>query len=167
LNTPTVRTDAAVALWSAALHPAHCPHCHASFLVPDNAGVPMCPNCLAARLEPQPTLEHDAPPELIVPFVVPAPTISANLERWLRGIPFKHASLNLRALNTRLARVFMPLYLADVSVWGVWQAQMGFDYLVASSEERYDGKAWVTQRVNETRIRWESRANMKIFLHPH
>lgn len=158
MNVQTARAAEPITAWGAALLPAHCPHCHAAFRVPDSLGMPLCPNCLAAHLEPQPALEHDASPELIVPFVVPALTISANLERWLRDIPFKHATLNVRDLNTRLVRVFMPLYLADASIWGVWQAQMGFDYLVASTEERFDGKGWVTHRVNETRIRWESRA---------
>jgi hypothetical protein len=65
--------------------------------------------------------------------------------------------MNPRALHARLTRVLLPLYLADASVWGTWQAQVGFDYLVASSEERFDGKTWVSQRVNETRVRWEPR----------
>lgn len=142
----------------ASLHPAHCGTCRAAFLVPANAGAPLCPNCLAARLEPIPALERDAPPELVLPFQVAEATLNANLERWLRDIPFKPASLRLASLRARLTRVFIPMYLADASVWGAWSAQMGFDYLVASSEERYNGGQWVTRRLNETRTRWEPRA---------
>lgn len=145
------------AAWGAR-HPAHCMNCNAGFLVPSNAGAPVCPNCLAARLEPLPALEADAPPELVVPFSVSDATFNANVERWLRDVPFKPASLNVNALRGRRVRVFIPLYLADASAFGAWQAQMGFDYLVASSEERFDGNSWVTQRLNETRVRWESRA---------
>ncbi|HZQ10152.1 MAG TPA: hypothetical protein VFD70_26480 [Anaerolineae bacterium] len=144
--------------WNAALHPAHCPNCRASFLVPASAGAPLCPNCLAARLEPLPALERDAPPELIVPFSVPDATLRANVERWLRDVPFKPPTLNSQALEKSRVAVFLPLYLADTSVWGAWQAQMGFDYLVASSEERFNGNGWATHRVNETRTRWEARA---------
>src|SRR5581483_5412363 len=145
------------AAWGA-MHPAHCKNCRADFLVPSHAGAPMCPNCLAARLEPIPALQADAPPELVVPFAVSDATLHANLERWLRDIPFKPASLNPKALRAQLTRVFIPMYLADASAFGTWQAQMGFDYLVASSEERFDGSGWVTQRLNETRVRWEPRA---------
>lgn len=144
--------------WGAGLHPAHCGACRAAFLVPANAGAPLCPNCLAARLEPIPALERDAPPELLVPFHVADATLNANLERWLREVPFKPASLRLDALHARLTRVFIPMYLADASVWGAWSGQMGFDYLVASSEEHYDGGQWVSRRLNETRTRWEPRA---------
>jgi len=145
------------AAWGA-MHPAHCNNCRAGFLVPSNAGAPMCPNCLAARLKPLPALQADAPPELVLVFSLSDAALDANLDRWLRDIPFKPASLNTRALRGRRVRVFIPLYLADASAYGTWQAQMGFDYLVASSEERFDGSAWVTQRLNETRVRWEPRA---------
>ncbi len=141
-----------------AMHPAHCKNCHAAFLVPPQAGAPNCPNCFAARLEPMPALQADAPPELVIPFAVSDATLNANLERWLREIPFKPASLNLRALQKNLVRVFLPMYLADARAYGTWTSQMGFDYLVASSEERFDGTSWVTQRLNETRVRWEPRA---------
>lgn len=144
--------------WDEGLHPAHCGNCHAAFRVPASAGAPVCPNCLAARLEPIPALERDAPPELILPFHVAEATLNANLERWLRDIPFRPASLRLAALRRRLMPIFIPMYLADASVWGAWSGQMGFDYLVASSEERYNGGQWVTQRLNETRTRWEPRA---------
>ncbi len=144
--------------WSSALHPTHCAKCRATFLIPSNAGAPFCPNCFAARLEPIPQLERAAAPELILPFTVADATRDANLERWQRDIPFKARSLNLKELHARLTRVFLPMYLADASVWGTWSAQMGFDYLVASSEERYNSGQWVTQRINETRIRWETRA---------
>lgn len=144
--------------WGVALFGASCPHCGASFLVPADAGAPVCPNCLAARLEPQPLQEHDLPPELVLPFTISDALLSANLERWQRAIPFRPATLNPRDLSRHLVRLYLPLYLADARVWGTWRAQMGFDYLVASSEERYDGKGWVTQRLNETRVRWEARA---------
>lgn len=150
--------SASIQEWGTVLHPTYCSHCHAAFLVPANAGAPQCPNCFAARLEPIPALAQDKPPELIVPFSVAPATLNANLERWLRDIPFKSATLNVNALQTRLTPIFLPVYLADASVWGSWNAQMGFDYLVASSEERYNGGQWVTQRLNETRIRWEPRA---------
>lgn len=144
--------------WGASLHPAHCKNCRAAFLVPANAGAPLCANCLAARLEPLPALAYNAPPEMLVPFSVADVTLNANLERWRREIPFKPASLDLNALRARLTRVFVPMYLGDASMWGAWNAQMGFDYLVASSEERYSEGKWVTQRFNETRVRWEPRA---------
>lgn len=140
------------------MYPAHCKQCHAAFLAPASAGAPVCPNCLAARLEPLPALQADALPELVIPFAVSDATLNANLERWLRDIPFKPASLNTNALRAKLTRVFLPMYLADARAYGAWQAQMGFDYLVASSEERFDGAQWVTQRLNETRVRWEPRA---------
>lgn len=144
--------------WGVSLYPSHCARCHAEFLVPPDAGAPICPNCLTARLEPIPSLRHAVPPELIVPFSAADATLNANLERWRRDVPFKSASLGLSALRKQLTAVYVPMYLADASVWGSWNAQMGFDYLVASSEERYSSGGWVSQRVNETRIRWEPRA---------
>lgn len=147
-----------VSAWGVPMHPAHCARCLAEFLVPPNAGAPVCPNCLEARLEPIPALEHVAPPELILPFAVADATLAANLERWRRDIPFKPASLTLDALRKQMMPVYVPMYLADTSVWGTWNAQMGFDYLVASSEERFNSGQWVSQRINETRVRWEPRA---------
>lgn len=144
--------------WGLELHAAQCANCRSEFLVAPNAGAPICPGCLAARLEPIPALEHTEPPELILPFSVADATLDANLERWRRDIPFKPASLELAALRKQLMPVYVPMYLADASVWGTWDAQMGYDYLVASSEERYSNGQWVSQRINETRTRWEPRA---------
>ncbi len=140
------------------LYAAHCTNCRAGFYVPPNAGAPYCPNCFATRLKPIPALVHDEAPELVIPFRINETTLAANLERWLRDIPFKDSSLHVSALRKRMMRVYLPMYLADARVWGTWSAQMGFDYLVASSEERYLKGEWITKRMNETRIRWEPRA---------
>ncbi len=139
-------------------HAAHCKNCRAGFYLPSHAGAPFCPNCFGARLEPIPAFAQDAAPELVIPFTVNETILAANLERWARDIPFQHSSLNWNALRARVTRVYLPMYLADARVWGTWRAQVGFDYLVASSEERYQNAQWVTQRINETRIRWEPRA---------
>jgi hypothetical protein len=51
------------------------------------------------------------------------------------------------------------MWLVDGRVVGAWQARMGFDYQVESSQERFqEDRGWQTQRLIETRVRWEPRA---------
>jgi hypothetical protein len=80
-----------------------------------------------------------------------------RIKDWLKGIWFRPKELDPNLLSRRANRTFIPLWLVDGTITGTWQAQMGYDYEVASSQERYQDGIWKTRNVRETRIRWEAR----------
>jgi hypothetical protein len=118
----------------------------------------LCPACFSSQLEPQPTVIRPEPPELILAYEVTPTQVRENFNRWLKGVWLRPKELNPAVLTHRLTRTFVPMWLVDCKLSGQWQAQMGFDYQVASSQEVYRGSSWTTRKLTETRIRWEPRA---------
>jgi hypothetical protein len=61
-------------------------------------------------------------------------------------------------LAGRLRRYWIPLWLVDADVAGVWRADVGYDYEVVSYQDRYSDRAgWRAEEVSEKRVRWEPR----------
>jgi hypothetical protein len=146
------------ALWGVALQPAGCPRCGRVFLVPAQRLGVRCPACAAAALAAQPARLRLEPPELAVPFRATASGLSAALDEWTRAVWLRPKDLSVSVLGARLVPLYVPMWLVDAEVSGNWQAQAGYDYQVASANEHFQDGRWSTQRVTETRIRWEPRA---------
>lgn len=144
--------------WEQPLQPAHCPKCDVAHLIPAGMKTALCPACFNARLEPQPTVIRPEPPELILDYTLTPAQARQHLQAWLKGVWLRPKELDPGLLTQRLTRTFIPLWLIDGKVTGTWQAQMGYDYQVASSQEVYRGGGWTTRKLTETRIRWEPRA---------
>jgi hypothetical protein len=96
---------------------------------------------------------------LVVPFTLTAEELAANIGRFSQGIPFPPVDLNADSLSRRLQRIFLPVWLVDVSVRANWQGEVGFNYEVVSHQEKYSQSqgGWKSQAVTETRVRWEPR----------
>jgi hypothetical protein len=144
-------------LWGRTLQPAHCPNCEVTHLIPDILEDTLCPACFSERLERQPSVIRQEPPELMVNFEIAPDQVKVRLKEWVKGIWFRPNELDPDLLEKRLNRTFIPLWLVDGKITGTWQAQMGYDYEVASSQETYQNGTWRTRKVSETRIRWEAR----------
>jgi hypothetical protein len=135
-----------------------CPRCKEAHLVPEEDVPPRCPFCLQGPVEPQPTLLPEEPPEQVLPYKVSKSRLGAILEGWSKGIWFRPRDLRASVLSQRARRYLVPLWLVDGQVEATWRADVGFDYQVVSSQERYrDGAGWSSQKVQETRVRWEPR----------
>jgi hypothetical protein len=148
-------------VWDVQLHILGCQHCGVAHLVPASWELSRCPACLRERLESQPVRWRREPPELLVPFEssLTDRRLSKNVERWLRGVWLRPDELRADLLLSRLRRVFVPMWLVDATVVGHWSAQMGYDYQVESTLERFEeGRGWRSRRLEETRTRWEPRA---------
>lgn len=149
--------------WERPLQAAVCEHCDWRYLVPAERPLGRCPHCfravlvpLADEVEGLPTVR---PPEFVVPFEASRESLAKRVEAFADGIPFPPQDLKPEALDSRLEEVYVPTWLVDVEVEGLWEAEAGFDYEVVSHEERYDDRqgGWSTREVTETRIRWEPR----------
>jgi hypothetical protein len=80
------------------------------------------------------------------------------LRAWLRGVWLRPADLRVQRLLSRMRQVYLPMWLLDGRIVGAWQAQVGFDYQVESTRERFkDDAGWAVQRLTETQVRWEPR----------
>ncbi len=117
----------------------------------------LCPACFGARLETQPTVIRPEPPEIILDFTITPTQIRTRFDDWLKGVWLRPKELASGVLVQRVTRTFIPMWLVDGKISGNWQAQMGYDYEVASSQEVFRNGRWTTRRVTETRIRWEPR----------
>jgi hypothetical protein len=145
------------ARWGVRLQPAGCAACQQAFLVrPDSLGI-LCPNCGQSQLENQDALLRPEPPELLVPFEKQRSELLPVLQNFTRGVWLHTPDFTPHSLHSRLAPVYWPMWLVDSGVEGSWQAEVGFDYQVKSSQESYTGAGWQTQSTTETRIRWEPR----------
>jgi hypothetical protein len=136
----------------------HCSACGWTFQVGGDgaASAGRCPHCWQVELSPAAPIE--APPiEQVVPFSAPQAALDAAITSFAQGIPSRPMDLDPARLRERMRAIALPVYLVDADVKATWQAQAGFAYEVASHREHTTGAGWQTQRVHETRLRWEPR----------
>ena len=158
-------TDVA-AVWGVGLTAVHCARCGEAHLVPEHAlsnvegdAVPSrCPFCLQGPVAPQPAYLREESPEQVLPHSVSKQKLAGMLERWMQGVRFRPDEFKAEVLMRRARRYFVPLWLVDGRVEGVWRADVGFDYQAVSYQDRYsEGRGWSSQEVKEGRVRWEPR----------
>ncbi|MGD8814634.1 MAG: hypothetical protein PVI78_09185 [Anaerolineales bacterium] len=172
-ETPQNISSSPSSNWGAELIAATCEHCDWSFLLPQNASESICPHCYQGRVSPigkaVEELPHNHPPELVVPFSVSSEVVTDHLEKFVRSIPFAPKDLRLSNLQQRLRRIFIPMWLVDVSISATWQSEAGFDYDVVSFQDQYADRqgGWSEQRVTENRIRWEPRLGKMARTYPN
>lgn len=151
------------AAWGKDLDTATCGHCDWNFLLPSDDPEPVCPHCFQAKLErigeAAAELPYRHPPELLAPPSISQTQLNLSLEKFARGIPFAPNDLSPQILTDRLQRVFIPMWLVDADVNASWQSEVGFNYDVVSHQDRFSDSrgGWTSERVTETRIRWEPR----------
>lgn len=128
-----------------------CDTCDARFRA-DGIGA-VCPACGQGALAG--AEGGDGEPELAIAYATTAKGVSKSLADYAGGIWFPTADLS--EIPGRVVQVWWPRWLVDAAIDGTWEAQAGFDYEVASTQEVYSG-GWTTREVTDTRIRWEPRA---------
>ncbi|MFN2271393.1 MAG: hypothetical protein ACK2US_11185 [Anaerolineae bacterium] len=144
------------AAWGTPLIAIHCSKCGEAHLVKDVP--PRCPFCLAESVEPQPAYLPEEPPEQAVDYQITDAGLRATLGRWTKSVWFRPDDMTADVLAQRAQRYLVPLWLVDGQVQAAWRADVGFDYQVVSSQDRYlQGGGWVSQEVKEKRVRWEPR----------
>lgn len=145
--------------WGVDLEAAVCEACDWAFLLPAGSLPADCPHCFSPLSGDVDLSPDHPPPELFLPFAVSHDVLAQRLEGFGRGIPFAPPDLKPERLVRRLRRLFLPLWLVDSEVRATWQAEAGFDYEVVSYRDRFEQNrgGWTSQRVTETRIRWEPR----------
>jgi hypothetical protein len=164
IDSPAMAEDATLkAAWGVGVEIAVCERCDWSYLLPAGSPPWRCPHCFQAELTPwnghAEDLPRTAPPELVLPFSVAASQVSMAIQNFAKNIPFPPEDLNPKNLNTRMQRVYLPMWLVDADAEGTWQAEAGFDYEVVSHQDHFDEYrgGWSSHQVNEGRIRWEPR----------
>ena len=144
-------------LWGLAYQPVGCQACGQAFLAPTAWEGKLCPHCLEGQLAPQPARLRSEPPELLLPFQREPESLRPVFENFTRGVWLPPDDFTPVDLQQRLIPLFWPIWLVDGKVSGSWQAEVGFDYQVKSSQETYASGGWRSREVIETRIRWEPR----------
>jgi len=140
---------------------ANCPACDGTFWLPDDGVTAVsCPFCGQADLTPLGEASAPAagsPPELLVPFSVDPAQLRQALARFAQSTRFAPPDLTPQNLHGRLRQLFLPMWLVDADAQAQWQAEAGFDYQVVSHREQFQNGQWRTQKIEETKIRWEPR----------
>ncbi len=149
--------EEAQTVWGLDLQPAGCPACRRAFLAEAGRIGQPCPACARGHLEPQPARMRPEPPELMLTFTRRPADLRPALEAFVKEVWLRPDDFNADSLLKRAVPVFWPMWLVDGDVAGSWQAEMGFDYQVKSSQEAYRGGQWTTTELVETRARWEPR----------
>lgn len=145
-------------LWGVPRQPAWCAHCRQAFLVEAARLGKPCPHCARGKLAAQPAMLRPEPPELLISFRVTRSDLRATLSDFVKDVWLHNDDFNVQTLLRRTVPVFWPMWLVDCDVVGDWEAEVGFDYQVKSSQESYRSGAWQSHEVVETRMRWEPRA---------
>jgi hypothetical protein len=153
----TTVIDAISSAWGIDLVPVGCSHCQKTYLLPSNRVGQFCPNCAAGPLTPQPVRTRPEPPELALPFQQTRESIRPTLEHFVNDLWLRPADFNLEAILGRIVPVYLPVWLVDSTVKGIWQAEAGFNYQVKSARETYQSGEWRSKEVVETRSNWETR----------
>jgi len=144
-------------IWGLDLQAAGCLQCGQAHLVfGDNLGK-RCPYCGKGKLEPQPARMRPEAPELVIPFRKQPGELKTLIEAFVKPVWMRPAELDVNTLASRAAQIFLPMWLVDADLNGEWQAEMGYDYQVKSSQDSFNAGRWHSKEVIETRIRWEPR----------
>ncbi|HRE29048.1 MAG TPA: hypothetical protein PK954_20560 [Anaerolineales bacterium] len=147
-------------LWGADLLPVACPGCQRGFLIPAGALGRTCPICGRDGLEPRQALMRSEPPEFVLPFRRQSADLGGILARFVEGVWLRPVDFTAEALVRRATPVYWPMWLVDGRVLGSWEAEFGFDYQVESARDSLTHGQWRSEKVLETRIRWEPRAGL-------
>ena len=144
-------------LWGVALQPAGCPQCRQAFLVQASRIGQICSHCGRGKLEIQPALLRQEPPELMVGFQKGKNDLLPIFNNYVKGVWLHNDDFNPQDLAQRAIPVYWPMWLVDSDLSGDWLGEIGYDYQVKSSQESYRDSQWRTREIIENRIRWEPR----------
>ena len=148
-----------IAGWGAPVTSVNCPVCDWSFLITGSIQEKetRCPHCFKGDLAELDAKLPYGSPEFVITPTVTTDLISKGIETFADKIPYPPSDLQAGTLQQRLKLMFLPIWLVDCSLSAMWEAESGFDYTVVSHREHFANGSWVTQKVEETRIRWEPR----------
>jgi len=147
--------------WGKSMALSHCPSCDGNFIVSLTVETDVCPYCGKSVLTyideevDKPAYTHA--PEQMLPFSVPEETLQQNVTQFAKNNWFAPADLTPQNLSSRLQPLYLPFWLVDASTEARWQAEVGFDYQVVSHREKYGDSGWQSEKIKETKVRWEPR----------
>ena len=144
-------------IWGLPLSAVGCADCGQVHLLPPNDTAQACPNCASVRMQPQPAVLRQEPPELYLPFAESVTNVKQNLTAFHKKVWLAPDDFTADHLHSRLTPVFLPMWLVDCTVEGYWKAETGFNYQIKSSQEDFHSGDWHTKEIIKTRIRWEPR----------
>jgi hypothetical protein len=145
------------AIWGLPLQSAGCSRCLHTFVISRDHFEKLCPLCRMGKLTSQSAMVRSEPPELFIPVRVDQQELRVIFSNDIKGIWLRPESLNIESLVQNSSLIYWPMWLVDSNMTGNWQAEVGFDYQVRSSQETYKDSHWRTEENIETRIRWEPR----------
>jgi hypothetical protein len=176
-NTDKQPSEDLAAAWGFSPEFGVCNKCGWGYLMPAGLTKQRCPHCFEAEISitelPPGAQEKGSPyqpsPELVLPFTLTEDKLSSSLSNFAQGIPYLPEDLVAGKLTERLQRLFIPVWLMDVSVKANWQGETGFNYEVVSHQEKYSEAqgGWKTRQVTETRVRWEPRRGRLVREYPN
>ena len=147
--------------WGDSMVLSHCPSCDGNFIVSLSVEIELCPYCGSAVLtyleEAADLPVYTQAPELMLPFSVPKETLQQNVAQFVKNNKFAPSDLTPQNLNGRLQPLYLPFWLVDASTEARWQAEVGFDYQIVSHQEKFGDSGWQSEKIKETKVRWEPR----------
>ncbi|MEZ4235369.1 MAG: hypothetical protein R3F59_04260 [Myxococcota bacterium] len=132
-----------------------CARCAALHAAP-GAAPSRCPACGAEALQEAPA-ERRPSPERRAVGKVDAAGARKRLADAAGAVWYATPDLAQAASEARVTPLWWPHWLCDVDAVGIYQAELGFDEEVESSQEVYEGGRWSRRTVTEQRARWEPR----------
>jgi hypothetical protein len=162
MSTPylpsTEKSDPAQPVWGLPLQPAGCSKCEQAFLVPAAQIGKPCPNCFQDNLEEQTAILTQQPPELLAPFALNHKSLLPIIQDFVKPVWLRPTDFTTENLLERSLPVYFPMWMVDSTITAGWQAEIGYDYQVKTSQESFQNGGWITHEKLERRVRYQPRA---------
>lgn len=117
-------------IWDRPMQALVCDNCQKRYLAPASDKSFVCPDCPGVKLTLSADVLDDSnllQPELVVPFSVSAETISQSAQEFVEKYRFTPADLTAANLQSRMQKLFLPMYLVDSAIAATWQSDIGFE----------------------------------------
>ena len=126
-----------------------CGQCGAVLAVEAGSITATCPFCASNQMNVQAATTSGIRPRYLIPFSVPADKLQANLTRYLGEGWMFPSDLAPLAQVERFSGIYLPFWVFDARIDGVWRAEIGYPHTVHYTS---NGKS---KTRTEIRYRWE------------
>lgn len=144
-------------VWGTSVKSLHCQSCGAHTHLAEKDVSATCPFCGSKHVERELSTEG-IKPHAVVPFKLARKDAYDRFEHWIKRRFFAKKAVKNARDEERLKGVYIPYWHFNVDTYSHYHCQVGYNYTVTVTRQVVENGKTVTKHVQETRIRWESRA---------
>lgn len=146
-------------VWGSQITALHCQSCGAHTHVDQKSVSITCPFCGSKHVQTESTIEGISP-HAVVPFKLSRKEAYDRFNRWIGKRFFAKKAIKDVRDEERLKGIYIPYWHFNVDTYSHYHCQIGYNYTVTVTKHVMENGKSVAKQVQETRIRWESKAGV-------